>query len=285
MKVLLIGANGQLGTDLLVKLEHAGHSVTAATRADLDVVDPVQIESVIRSAAPKLVINTSAFHKVEVCQTEAQQAFAVNGIAVRDLALACRRHDCELMHFSTDFVFDGAKRQPYKETDSPHPVNVYGASKVAGEHLLAMSLKRHYIIRTCGLYGTAGSRSRYGNFVERILKQASAGGPLRVVSDQVVTPTFTEDLAQAVISLIRLQEYGLYHVTNEGECSWLEFAGKALEIRGIKADNQPVASTAVADQVRRPGYSVLSKEKLYSLGIPKMPHWQDALARYLGARP
>src|SRR4051812_1807541 len=200
MKILLIGANGQLGTDLHIQLRQAGHAVTAATRANLDIGDPAQIESAVQNAAPELVINTAAFHNVEVCETEPEQSFAINGIAVRNLALVCVRNNCELMHFSTDFVFDGVKRAPYKETDLPNPVNVYGCSKVAGEHLLAMSMERHYIVRTCGLYGTAGSRSRYGNFVERILKRAREGEPLRVVDDQVVTPTFTADLAQAVMA-------------------------------------------------------------------------------------
>ncbi|MCU1286024.1 MAG: spsK [Acidobacteriales bacterium] len=284
MKILLIGANGQLGTDLHSQLQKAGHAVTPATRADLDVANPAQIESCINSAKPELVINTSAFHNVEVCETEPEQAFAINAIAVRNLALACLRHNSELMHFSTDFVFDGAQRAPYKETDLPHPVNVYGCSKLAGENLLAMSMERQYTIRTCGLFGSAGSRSRYGNFVERILKRAAAGEPLRVVTDQVLTPTYTNDLAQAVIALIRTRQYGLYQITNEGECSWFEFASKALELRSISADIQPVTSDAFAAKVKRPNYSVLSKERLYSLGIAAMPHWQDALARYLALK-
>jgi dTDP-4-dehydrorhamnose reductase len=284
MKILLIGANGQLGTDLHLQLQQAGHTVVPATRADLDISKPEQIESAIKAAKPELVINTAAFHNVEVCETEPESAFAINGIAVRNLALACVRQNSELMHFSTDFVFDGSKRAPYKETDLPRPVNVYGCSKVAGENLLAMSMERQYTIRTCGLFGTAGSRSRYGNFVERILKRAAAGEPLRVVSDQVVTPTYTNDLAESLIALIGLRKYGLYHITNEGECSWFEFARKALELRGIKADIQPILSEASGAKVKRPPYSVLSKEKLYSLGLADMPHWEDALARYLQAK-
>jgi dTDP-4-dehydrorhamnose reductase len=281
MKILLIGANGQLGTDLHSHLQHAGHSVTPATRATLDICDPEQTRSAIESSAPDLVINTAAFHNVELCETEAEQAFKVNAIAIRDLALLCAQQGCELMHFSTDFVFAGESNRPYKETDLPGPVNVYGASKLAGEHLLALSLDRHYIVRTCGLYGTAGSKSRYGNFVEKILKRASAGEPVRVVDDQVLTPTSTMDLAHTVVALIKSKQYGLYQITNEGECSWYEFACKALELRGIRADIQPQSSQASNSKVKRPSYSVLSKEKLYSTGVPKMPHWQDALAKYL----
>jgi len=146
MKILLIGANGQLGTDLHTHLQVAGHSVVAATRATLDICNSEQTQSAIETVAPDLVINTAAFHNVEVCETESAQAFNVNAIAIRDLALLCARNDCELMHFSTDFVFGGESRQPYKETDLPHPVNVYGASKLAGEHLAALSLERHYVV-------------------------------------------------------------------------------------------------------------------------------------------
>lgn len=281
MKILLIGANGQLGTDLHIHLQDAGHAVTGATRATLDICDPEQTRSTIETVTPDLVINTAAFHVVEACETEAEQAFKVNAIAIRNLALLCAENDCELMHFSTDFVFGGESKQPYKETDLPRPVNVYGASKLAGEHLVALSLERHYIVRTCGLYGTAGSRSRYGNFVEKILKRAASGEPVSVVDDQVITPTLTSDLASAVIALIKTKKYGLYQITNEGECSWYEFARKAIELRGIRADVQPQTSQDAKAKVKRPNYSVLSKEKLYSAGVAKMPHWQDALVRYL----
>jgi dTDP-4-dehydrorhamnose reductase len=284
MKILLIGSNGQLGTDLHAHLQGAGHSVIAATRETLDICNSEQVNTNIRDAAPELVINTAAFHNVELCETEALQAFGVNAIAIRNLALACANAKSDLMHFSTDFVFGGDARQPYKETDLPGPVNVYGASKLAGEHLLALTMDRHYIVRTCGLYGTAGSRSRYGNFVEKILKRAVAGEPIRVVDDQVLTPTSTVDLAQAVLQLIQYKSYGLYHITNEGECSWYQFACRAIELRGIQADIQPVSSEELGAKVKRPEYSVLSKEKLYSLGTPDMPHWEEALARYLRAK-
>jgi dTDP-4-dehydrorhamnose reductase len=280
MKILLIGANGQLGTDLHSHLQHAGHAVTPATRATLDICNAEQTSSAIESSAPDLVINTAAFHNVELCEAEAVQAFAVNAIVIRNLALHCAQQGCELMHFSTDFVFGGESKRPYKETDLPGPVNVYGASKLAGEHLLALSLDRHYIVRTCGLYGTAGSKTRSGNFVDKILKRASTGEPVRVVDDQVLTPTSTRDLATAVVELIRARQYGLYQITNEGECSWYEFACKALDLSGIRADIQPQKSPSDV-KVKRPSYSVLSKEKLYSTGVSKMPHWQDALAKYL----
>src|SRR5882757_4089910 len=267
MKILVIGANGQLGTDLHSHLQDVGHQVIAATRATLDICNSEQTKSTIETVAPDLLINTAAFHNVEVCETEAEQAFNVNAIAIRDLALLCAQNNCELMNFSTDFVFGGESKQPYKETDLPRPVNVYGASKLAGEHLVALSLERHYIVRTCGLYGTAGSRSRYGNFVEKILKRAAGGEPIRVVDDQVLTPTSTRDLANAVIELIKTKKYGLYQITNEGECSWYEFARKAIELRGIRADIQPQSSQASNAKVKRPNYSVLSKEKIYSAGI------------------
>ncbi|HZR33525.1 MAG TPA: dTDP-4-dehydrorhamnose reductase [Terriglobales bacterium] len=283
MKVVLIGANGQLGTDLNRTLAAQGTSVKPFTHNDLDVRDTGKIENVISSAQPDAVISTAAFHKVEVCETEPETSFSVNSIAPRNLALACRRHNAVLVNFSTDYVFDGAKRQPYLEEDRPSPLNVYGVSKLAGEYMLALTWERHFIVRTCGLYGVAGSAGKGGNFVETMLKKGAAAEEIRVVSDQVLTPTFTGDLAEAVAQLIKTDAYGLYHVTAEGECSWHQFAQKIFELEGLRPKLSPVSSSEFASPVRRPSYSVLSKEKVSRLGI-KMSAWEEGLRRYLAAR-
>jgi dTDP-4-dehydrorhamnose reductase len=283
VKVVIIGANGQLGTDLCRVLAAQSFSVVPLTHRDLDVSDSAQVDRVLSSIHADVVISTAAFHKVEECEKQPAQSFAVNAVGPRNLALACRPKNAVLVHFSTDYVFDGAQRRPYTESDLPRPLNVYGVSKLAGEHILALTWDRCFVIRTCGLYGVAGSAGKGGNFVETMLKKASEGGPIRVVDDQVLTPTFTADLAEAVSQLIRTEAYGLYHVSEEGQCSWYEFAGKIFELEKLPVNLKPVSSREFASPVQRPAYSVLSKQKLRGIGL-SMPSWDDGLSRYLSAR-
>jgi dTDP-4-dehydrorhamnose reductase len=282
MKVAIIGANGQLGVDLCRVLSGQGITLAALTHQDVDVSDSDQVDPVLDAVRPDVVISTAAYHKVEECEHHPGTSFAVNATGPRNLAQACRRINAVLVHFSTDYVFDGSQKQPYRESDLPHPLNVYGVSKLAGEAMVPFTWGRHFVIRTCGLYGTAGSSGKGGNFVETMLKKA-AGSPLRVVNDQVLTPTFTGDLAEAVSQLIRNDAYGLYHVSAEGQCSWYEFARKIFELENLAVDLKPVSTLEFPSPVQRPAYSVLSKQKLKSLGI-SMPPWEDGLARYLGAR-
>lgn len=283
MKVAVIGANGQLGSDLCCVLSDRKNSILPLTRCDLDIADPVQVGNVIGSSDVDVVINTAAFHKVEQCEEEAAMAFAVNAIGARNLALTCRRKNLVLVHFSTDYVFGGDNREPYTESDIPHPLNVYGVSKLAGEGMIALTWEKSFVVRTCGLYGLAGSRGRGGNFVETMLKKARENSPIRVVQDQVLTPTFTGDLAEAISRLIHTERYGLYHISAEGQCSWYEFAHKIFELEQLKIGLEPVNTSDFASPVRRPAYSVLSKSKLNDLGIA-MPPWHEGLSRYLSAR-
>jgi len=283
MKVAVIGANGQLGTDLCRVLAAQSFSVLPLTHRDVDVSDSAQVDRVLSSIHADVVISTAAFHKVEECEKQPAQSFAVNAVGPRNLALACRPKNAVLVHFSTDYVFDGAKRRPYTESDLPRPLNVYGVSKLAGEHMLGLTWDRCFVIRTCGLYGVAGSAGKGGNFVETMLKKASEGAPIRVVDDQVLTPTFTGHLAEAVSQLIRTEAYGLYHVSEEGQCSWYEFARKIFELEKLPVNLKPVSSREFASPVQRPAYSVLSKQKLRGLGL-SMPSWDDGLSRYLSAR-
>ena len=283
MKVVVIGANGQLGTDLCRILAGQKVSVLPLTRREIDVSDSTQVDRVLGPLQADVVISTAAFHKVEECEKQPAQSFAVNAAGPRNLALACRQNNAVLVHFSTDYVFDGSERRPYAESDLPRPLNVYGVSKLAGEHMLRLTWERHFVIRTCGLYGVAGSAGKGGNFVETMLKKASEAAPVRVVNDQVLTPTFTGDLAEAVSKLIRTQAYGLYHVSAEGECSWYEFARKIFEFEKLKVDLKPVSSAEFSSPVQRPAYSVLSKQKLSQLEIA-MKTWQEGLASYLAAR-
>jgi dTDP-4-dehydrorhamnose reductase len=283
MKVLLIGANGQLGSDLLKVFQAAGDTVVPVTHAQLDVCSADRIAEIMSEAKPDVVVSTAAFHKVEECEEKPALAFQVNSMGAMNLAVACQRSGAALANFSTDYVFDGKKKSAYEETDLPSPLNVYGVSKLAGECLVAAYAERRFVIRTCGLYGVAGSRGRGGNFVETVLKKALAGEAVRVVEDQVLTPTYTADLAEATRKLILTGRYGLYHVSSEGQCSWYEFTRYIFECAGLDANLSPVSSSEFASPVKRPANSVLSKAKLHSGGV-SIPSWKDALPRYLEER-
>lgn len=279
MKIILIGAAGQLGTDLMKALP--GETTIPLTHADIEVTDSGSIGHAFERHRPDMVINTSAFHRVDDCETEMELAFQVNAFAVRRLAQACSQFGAALVHFSTDYVFAGEKTEPYVEGDRPGPLSVYGASKLAGEHLAAATLPRHFLIRTCGLYGLGGSRSKGGNFVETMLRFARRGKPLRVVDDQVASPTYTADLARKVSQLIATEAYGLYHITSQGSCSWFEFAHAVFELSGVEANLQPISSADFGAPARRPAYSALGSVRLPSLGLDQMPDWRDGLKRYL----
>jgi dTDP-4-dehydrorhamnose reductase len=283
MKVLLFGANGQLGSDLSCVFKAAGDTLVTVPRSQVDVCDAIRVSEVVAEVRPDVVLNTAAFHKVEECEKKPELAFQVNGTAAMNLSSACQRSGAVLVHYSTDYVFDGRKRAPYEETDLPSPLNVYGASKVAGEHLIAANTNRYFVIRTCGLYGVAGSSGKGGNFVENMLKKALAGDRIRVVDDQVLTPTYTIDLAEATRKLVLSEQWGLYHLSSEGSCSWYDFAQSTFEQAGVIADLMPVKTNDFPSSVQRPAYSVLSKAKYRSLGL-SIPSWQDALLRYLRQR-
>jgi dTDP-4-dehydrorhamnose reductase len=283
MRVLLFGANGQLGCDLLSVFRGAGDTVLPLTHAQVDVSNAQRVSDLVVESRPDVVLNTAAFHKVEECEKKPESAFQINGTAALNLALACQRTGALLVHYSTDYVFGGQKTTEYEETDLPSPLNVYGASKVAGEHLIAGHHDRYLVIRTCGLYGVAGSSGKGGNFVENMLKKASAGEPIRVVDDQVLTPTYTVDLAEATRMLILSGKCGLYHLSSEGECSWYEFTRSIFEKASVETKLTAVKTTDFPSSVRRPGYSVLSKAKYHTLGLT-IPPWQDALSRYLRQR-
>ncbi len=283
MKVLLIGVNGQLGSDLVRVFRAAGDDVVPATHADVDICSEERVSEIVAGAMPDVVLNTAAFHKVEECEKNPVLAFQVNGAGAMNLARACKRAGAVLLHFSTDYVFDGQKNAPYEETDLPSPVNAYGVSKVAGEHLIACNMDRYFVVRTCGLYGVAGSSGKGGNFVENMLKKAMAGESIRVVDDQVLTPTYTLDLAEATRKLVLTGNFGLYHLSSEGRCSWYEFTRNILECAGVDANLTPVKTSDFPSSVKRPSYSVLSKTKLRGLGL-SIPPWQDALSRYLDDR-
>ena len=283
MKILLIGANGQLGSDLTKFL--LPHEVIGTTHAILDVTQPEQIIQQVQIFRPAVIINTAAFHKVDVCETEVLTAFQVNAVGVKNLCLAAREVDATLVHFSTDYVFEGNLRRPLTEQDETNPVNAYGVSKLAGEKIIRYLWEKSFVIRTCGLYGHAGSSGKGGNFVETMLKKAKTNDSIRVVHDQVLTPTSTRELARKVAELIQTEHFGLYHVTSHGACSWYEFAAAIFEIAGIKATLSPTTSAEFKSPARRPAFSVLENAHLKQWGMDDMKSWQEALRDYVLERP
>jgi dTDP-4-dehydrorhamnose reductase len=235
----------------------------------------------LRGIRPTLVINTAEFTDVDACEDNVRKAFDVNACAVRTLAGTCTELGAALVHVSTDYVFDGEKRAPYREDDVPHPLSVYGVSKLAGEYFTRNGCPRHFVVRTSGLYGAASARGKGGNFVETMIRMAREGRPIRVVNDQVLTPTYAKDLAKTIERLIQTDAYGLYHVTNRGACSWYEFAGRIFTRMGIAPDFGPTTSAEWGARAPRPPYSVLANEKVVHIGGSELRVWTEALDAYL----
>jgi dTDP-4-dehydrorhamnose reductase len=282
--ILLVGASGQLGTDLRRTLPQA--ALIPLTRTDLDITDPGAVERALTAHAPGWVVNTAAFHRVDDIETkDARQAFAVNAVAVDDLARACARRGTRLLHLSTDYVFGGGLPGPYAEDAQPAPLSVYGVSKLAGELLARQASPRHVVVRSSGLYGVAGSAGKGGNFVETMLRLDGEGKPIRVVDDQVLSPTYTADLAEAIAALLATDPPGgVYHLTNAGECSWFEFARHVFTLCGRTPKLVATTSAEYGAPARRPVRSVLRNTRAAALGVRPLPPWPQALEAYLRAK-
>lgn len=284
MKVLVIGADGQLGGEFAAAWPDA--DLVRLTRADLDVTDEAAIGPILAEARPDVVVNTAAFHKVDVCEREPAASFLVNATAARSVARACETIGAACVFISTDYVFDGDAGRAYREADARRALNVYGASKIAGEDLVRTASERAYIIRSSGLYGLRGASGKGGNFVETILRRADATGRLQVVADQTLSPTATADLAAGIREVVRHAPPGVYHITNQGALSWWEFASLAVRLSG-RADRttvEPVQSADWDQSVRRPAYSVLENAAMASVGVPFLRPVDEALAEYLRMR-
>ena len=279
MKIALLGANGQLGHDLEPALR--GHVVVPLTRKEADVTDFGRTRRVLTDVSPNVILNTTAYHRVDDCEDGPEHAFQVNALAVLNLICIANDLDAVLLHISTDYVFDGNTREPYTESSQPFPLSVYATSKLSGEFLVRAGAKKYFLVRTCGLYGVAGSHGKGGNFVETMIAKARRHESIRVVSDQVVTPTYTVDLAHQIARILPTTYYGLYHMTNEGCCTWYEFAQAIFDISGIDADLSPTTSELYKTPAIRPRYSVLENARLKQLGLNEMRHWRDALRAYL----
>jgi dTDP-4-dehydrorhamnose reductase len=279
MRISILGANGQLGKDLTKAL--GDHEIRALTRKDFDVTDHARAREVLTESRPELIVNLTAYHRVDDCESLPELAYQTNTLAVLNLVRIANDLDATLAHVSTDYVFDGASSKPYDESSAPRPLSVYANSKLAGEYLVRSTARKHFVIRTCGLYGRAGSQGKGGNFVETMLKKGRHNEPVQVVNDQTITPTATADLARQMAVVLPTSHYGLFHMTNEGSCSWFEFAAAIFELRGISANLTPTTSELYKAPAARPKYSVLENKRLKELGLNQMLHWREALAEYL----
>jgi dTDP-4-dehydrorhamnose reductase len=287
--VAVIGADGQLGSELVSALERDPRfNVEPLTLDDINICDFAGTRSVLSMNRPAIVINTAAFSRVDDCEDQPEEAFRVNAAAVHNLARICRDLDTVLMHFSTDFVMggDASRTTPFVEEDRPNPESVYATSKLAGEYVLRNTWPKHYLIRTCGLYGAAarqGGRAS-NNFIEVMLHLAQKKGFVRVVNDQRVAPTSTRDLALTLVELLGTDRFGLYHVTNAGACTWHEFAAEVFRLAGLSPRITGVSSAEWGAKARRPAYSILDNAALRRAGLAPLRSWQEALAAYLGER-
>jgi dTDP-4-dehydrorhamnose reductase len=274
LRTLITGGGGQLASDLAELMAGDAH---AFTHEQLDICDERAVERAYREVEPEVVINCAAFHNLDACEREPARAFAVNVEAVRGLA----RRGVRLVHISTNYVFDGRREEPYGEEDLPAPRSVYALSKLAGEHAALAYGEGSLIVRTAGLYGRHGSASKGGNFVQRMLARARADGALRVVSDQRLQPTFTTDLADAIVRAIHIGAEGVVHLTASGACSWYEFTRAIMAQAGVDVSIEPTATVAGADGIDRPLNGVLARPVADALGLSALRPWEEALSDYL----
>ena len=281
MRYLVTGATGQLGRSLVVRLGDG--VVWAGGSAELDVRDAEAVGRLVRGARPDVVINAAAYNNVDGAETEVLDAFAVNAAGPLYLARAASASEALLVHVSTDYVFDGRQSRPYAEDDCPRPLSVYGTSKLAGERLVIASGCPYLVVRTSGLFGDGGSQAKGGSFVDRILEKARSGQPLRVVSDQVFSPTYAPDLAEAVIALVGRGARGVFHVTNAGSCTWHGLAKATLELSGLDVPVEELRARDLGAPARRPPHSILSKARYEELGLPVLRAWSVALEEHLRA--
>jgi dTDP-4-dehydrorhamnose reductase len=284
VRCALIGAAGQLGFDLARSFDLPG-TLVRLTHVDLDVLDAAAVARVLRELRPTHVVNTAAYNLVDRAEDERAAVSALNAGAVGTLAETCAALGATLVHFSTDYVFDGRRATPYGEDDAPAPLSVYGTSKLEGERLALTRCPGAFVFRVCGLYGIARSAGKGGaNFVETMLRMAREGRAIRVVRDQVATPSYTRDLAPKVWRVLARGGPGLYHLTNAGATSWYEFAREIFRLNGLSPSLTPVTAAEYGARAQRPAYSVLGHGRLAALGEDDLRPWPDALAAYLRER-
>jgi dTDP-4-dehydrorhamnose reductase len=270
--------------ELVRALTRRGYAVHGFDRAAVDITSPVAVERALAEEDPSVVLNAAAYNQVDVAETEPTAAFLANGLAVRNLAMACRQVDARLVHFSTDYVFDGTAGRPYTEEDTPHPLGAYAVSKLAGELYAQAYLERPLIIRTSGVFGPGGLKTARGNFVELMLRLASGGRPIRVVEDHVASPTFAPLLADRTLDLLDRDAGGVFHIGGGVAISWFDYARIIFEEAGLTPELCATNEREYRTAARRPKFSALSNARMESLGLAPMPPLNDVIRAYLKAR-
>jgi dTDP-4-dehydrorhamnose reductase len=283
-KVAVFGGAGQLGTELRAEFSARGYQVQAFDRSNVDITDAARVEQKLAEFDPAMVLNAAAYNQVDVAEKEPLAAFQVNALAVRNLAMACRQTDAKLVHFSTDYVFDGLAGRAYHEEDEPHPLGAYAVSKLAGELYAHAYLDHPLIIRTSGVYGPAGIGTSRGNFVETMLRLAAKGQTIRVVEDHAASPTYAPALAARTADLVERDAAGTFNLGGGSPITWFDWAGKIFSAAGLNPPLKPTTEREFRTPARRPRYSALSNAKAEALGIAPMPSLDEAIQAYLRAR-
>ncbi len=277
MKVAIIGAKGQLGSDLVKVF---GKEALPLTHNDIEISNPESC-NVLKNTNANVVINTAAFHKTDSCEDFPEKTFSVNTVGAKNVAEVCKETDAINIYISTDYVFDGRKNRPYIENDIPNPINTYGLSKYVGEIFTRNYCEKYYVIRAASLFGYAGASGKGGNFIEAMINKAKEGGEIRVVDDMFMSPTYTKDVALIVKEIITKKlPFGIYHVTNQGYCSWFEFARNIFKILKLDANLKSIKTEELSFKARRPKNSSLENENLRKHRI-KLRNWEEALTDYL----
>lgn len=282
-RVVVFGAGGQLGVELVRAFSGSGHAVTGFARNEADIGDLAVVERCLGEIKPGFVVNAAAYNLVDIAESEPEAAFRVNALAVRNLALVSSRLGAKLVHYSTDYVFDGRKGSPYVETDPPHPLGAYGVSKLAGEFYALAYAEDALVLRTCGVFGPGGRQTARGNFVETMLRAANAGKPLRVVADVVASPTYAPALADRTVELAERGASGVVHAGGDRPISWFDYAKLIFAAAGVTPELNAAGEGGLQSAARRPKFSALANGKMESLGVAPMPRLEDALAAYMQA--
>lgn len=283
MKIAIIGSDGQIGKEF-VKFFNS-ENLIKFTRTDFDIEDHIKVRKKLEEIRPEILINTAAFHRVDECERNSEKAFAVNSLAIKNLAQICDKNNIALVHFSTDYVFDGNKNLPYEEHDEPCPINIYGLAKLEGEKHVR-NVRNHLLIRTAYVFGLGGSSQKRTNLVETLLN-VGRKGDVKAVYDHIFSPTYAKDLVIKIAELLKKEKFGLYHLTNQGECSVYDFARKIYEIEGINPIIEKISLMDINSnpgKAKRPRYSALTSINLKRVGISPMRKWDEALEAYLKAR-
>lgn len=277
MKVLVTGINGQLGHDVMGELKKRGYEAVGVDIEEMDITDAQCVKRVITQAAPEAVVHCSAYTAVDRAEEEVELCRRVNAEGTKNVAEVCAELDCKLLYLSTDYIFSGEGERPWEPGDEPDPLNVYGLTKYEGEQEIKSRLNKYFIVRISWVFGVNGN-----NFIKTMLRLGRENGAVRVVDDQIGSPTYTYDLAVLLVDMIETEKYGEYHATNEGICSWYEFAKEIFAAAGMnEVEVTPVSSEEFPAKAKRPKNSRMSKEKLIKNGFNKLPSWQDAVKRYV----